>query len=61
MNALINSITPCVACAHGTPPVLLDNGIIILWAGILAVLQLDMLEMNRFNRSISNDVLRQET
>ncbi len=39
----------CVVCMPGAPTVVLANGILILWAGILTVLQLDMQEMNRFN------------
>lgn len=34
----------------GAPAVVLPNGVLILWAGML---QLDMLEMSRFNRNIS--------
>lgn len=40
-------------CVPRAPPVALANGVLILCAGILTLLQKDMLEMNRFNQNIS--------
>lgn len=51
VDAFINLIM--LEFVPGAPPVALANGVLILCAGILTVLQKDKLEMNRFTRNIS--------